>query len=340
MGNNNYYSSGQGLSNLGNCRFPSIEKIMEGTMKLDGSVILSDFIDTWLEIFKKNSVKSATYDRLIVSKKASEKYKIMRKNIERITFFDLQEYINELARSGYGLSTVKKQFRIVSAPLKQAAALKIISADPSVGISFPKEDNVKKKTKEIAAYDKREQALIWNEIATDPDDTGYLMIALLIETGMRIGEALALKWDDVDFARGAVNVHATIVFLCRPKDSFYQDSPKSSASRRIIPLTDRAMDVMRRLLKKKQSDWVFEDADGNRYSYNSVRWKTQRMCKRCGLKFLGDHVFRHTFATNCYYKGIDIKILSKLLGHASVQITYDTYISLFGNGFEDMKKAL
>ena len=64
------------------------------------------------------------------------------------------------------------------------------------------------------------------------------------------------------------------------------------------------------------------------------------MCVDAGIEYRGEHVFRHTFATNCYYKGMDIKILSRLLGHADVNITYNIYVHLYGDGFEEMYEAL
>ena len=62
--------------------------------------------------------------------------------------------------------------------------------------------------------------------------------------------------------------------------------------------------------------------------------------KQGGIEFRGEHVFRHTFATNCYHKGIDVKILSRLLGHADVNVTYNTYVHLYGDGFDEMYSAL
>ena len=72
----------------------------------------------------------------------------------------------------------------------------------------------------------------------------------------------------------------------------------------------------------------------------ALRWQTKCACRDAGIEYRGEHVFRHTFATNCYYKGMDIKILSHLLGHADVNITYNVYIHLFGDGFEEMYEAL
>ena len=68
-----------------------------------------------------------------------------------------------------------------------------------------------------------------------------------------------------------------------------------------------------------------------------------RLCeteyKAC-VPYRGEHVFRHTFATNCYHKGVDVKILSRLLGHADVNITYNIYVHLYGDGFDEMYAAL
>lgn len=69
-------------------------------------------------------------------------------------------------------------------------------------------------------------------------------------------------------------------------------------------------------------------------------YQTQCLCKAADVPYRGEHVFRHTFATNCYHKGIDVKILSRLLGHADVNITYNIYVHLYGDGFDEMYSAL
>ena len=74
--------------------------------------------------------------------------------------------------------------------------------------------------------------------------------------------------------------------------------------------------------------------------YEALRYQTQRLCKAADVPYRGEHVFRHTFATNCYHKGIDVKILSRLLGHADVNITYNIYVHLYGDGFNEMYAAI
>ena len=322
------------LQDLGNgIEDELIEKAM------NNQLTLYEFIDVWLELFKKNSVKSASYGRLIVSQKILKKYEISQKRICDISYFDIQRYINALVDYGYSLNNIKKQVLIVTAPLKQAAAMRVIPADPTIGIKMPAEAKVKKKTKELVAYTKEEQEKIWRKIVQNPDNVGYLSVAFQIETGLRAGELLALKWSDVDITRCRMKIHATIINPQYTNQAEYQDSAKSKSSNRVIPLTPRALAILKPLKERRTTEWVFEQ-DGERYSYQKLTYQTKKLCREAGIKYHGEHVFRHTFATNCYYKGIDVKILSRLMGHSSVQVTYNTYVNLYGDGFDDMYAAL
>ena len=322
-------------ANLGNLRSP----LQKGEIFVDSTVSLLEFVDVWLNTFKKNTVKPASYNRLLVSKKALEKYDICRKAISDIDFFDIQSYINDLVDAGYSMSGVKKQIRIVTSPLKQAAAIRLIQADPSIGLRLPVETNIKKKSKDIIAYDRDQQDKLFAEVVKNQTKVGYLAVVFMIETGVRSGELLALKWKDIQIDRSRMHVHATIVTPSNTGKSLYQDSPKTKSSNRIIPLTPRAKTILNILKATRETEWVFEQ-DKERYSYKKLMYQTKKLCRVTKVPYYGEHVFRHTFATNCYYKGVDVKILSKLMGHSSVTVTYNTYISLYGDGFDDMYAAL
>ncbi len=317
---------------LDNCRSP----LKEGDLEVDDTISLLDFVDLWLDTFKKNTVKKASFTRLECSRNALKDYPIGSMPIGKISFFDIQKYINELVDAGYSMSGIKKQMRIVTSPLKQAAAIRIISADPSIGVKLPVVTNLKKATKDIVAYTSDEQDRLFNEIKAHPENIGYLAVVFMIETGIRSGELLALKWEDVQIERSRMHIHATIVNPTSNIKSSYQDSPKSKSSNRVIPLTPRAIAILKMLPK---GEWVFSK-NGERYSYKTLMYNTKKLCRVTSVPYYGKHVFRHTFATNCYYKGIDVKILSKLMGHSSVNVTYNTYISLYGDGFDTMYAAL
>ena len=306
---------------------------------MNASISLTSYIAEWLATFKETTVKQSTYDRLLTSAKALEAYTIASMPIGEITFIDIQRYVNDLTKRGYGLSTIKKQMRIVTAPLKQASALHIIPADPGIGIRLPSRYNVSKPERLIEAYTTQEQTALLNVISSGRR-TGYFAIMLMIETGLRVGEVLALRWQDVQLSRKRINVRNTVVRLANKKKSFVQDSVKSESSRRTIPLTAEAIKILEKQYARKRNEWVFANDDGERLSYEALRYQTRKACKEAEIEYRGEHVFRHTFATNCYHKGIDVKILSRLLGHADVNITYNLYIHLYGDGFDEMYEAL
>lgn len=306
---------------------------------MNASISLTSYIAEWLATFKETTVKQSTYDRLLTSVKALEGYTIASMPIGEITSIDIQHYVNDLTKRGYGLSTIKKQMRIVTAPLKQASALHIIPADPGVGIRLPSRYNVAKPERLIEAYTAQEQTALLNVLSSGRR-TGYFAIMLMIETGLRVGEVLALRWQDVQLARKRINVRNTVVRLANKKQSFVQDSVKSESSRRTIPLTPEAINILEEQYARRTNEWVFTNDDGERLSYEALRYQTRKACDEAGIEYRGEHVFRHTFATNCYHKGIDVKILSRLLGHADVNITYNLYIHLYGDGFDEMYEAL
>jgi len=122
--------------------------------------------------------------------------------------------------------------------------------------------------------------------------------------------------------------------------AFPQNCAKSESSNRTIPLTPKAVSILQTLKANTEGEWVFAGDDGERLSHEALRYQTQCLCKAADVSYRGEHVFRHTFATNCYHKGIDVKILSRLLGHASMNIACNIYVHLYGNKYEEMHKAL
>lgn len=311
----------------------------EGENKMDDNMTVMEFIEMWLDTFKKNSVKTSSFGRLESSKTTLTRYEIAGKKISEVNFFDIQRYINQLVDDGYSLSNIKKQLRIVTSPLKLAASMRIIPADPSIGVKLPNETRVKKRTKEVIAYTNDEQERLFKRVAVSQMNVGYMGILFMIETGLRSGELLALKWKDVELDRSRVHVHATILNPMSNVKAAYQDSPKTKSSNRIVPLTPKAKAILKRLMEERETEWVFE-SKGRRYSYKQLMYQTKKLCREAGVPYYGEHIFRHTFATNCYYKGIDVKILSRLMGHSSVSVTYNTYINLYGDGFDEMYAAL
>ena len=292
-----------------------------------------------METVKKLKVKPATFDRLITSADALENYAIAHKLIGTISAEDCEDYVEEVTHKGCALTTIKKQILIVTAPLRYAYAHKQIAYNPSADLKPPSKANVKKAKKKVIAYDKEEQKKLRAVLETHKREA-YAAIDLMMETGLRPGEVLALDWDDIFLERKRLQVHKTVVNLANKKRSYVQDSPKSETSDRPVPLSPRAIEILQYLKSHSTRDYLFSNAGGGRLSYESLRYQCMLACKDAGVKYHGLHVFRHTFATNQFYKGTNVKILSKMLGHSETSVTYNIYVHLYGDGFEEMLSAV
>ena len=298
---------------------------------------LYQYTTLWLDMFKKNKVKQGTYDRLLQSNESLGRYEIGQSLVREVTPLDVQLYIDQITNDGYSFSTIKKQLELIRASLRKAVSLKIIPENPADEIEMPSQ-KVVKKPREIRAYDEKEQKRLQQYIETHTLDNAVLCAAFMIETGLRSGEALALRWRDVDIERHRCHVCATVVNPHIPSKAYVQDTPKTDASIRTVPLNIRATAILNIVKRRANSEFVF--GDDKRLEYPTLIRTIKKMCRDANVEYRGAHVFRHTFATNCYYKGVDIKILSRLLGHSDVKVTYNTYINLYGDGFDDMYAAI
>lgn len=300
---------------------------------------LHEEIESWLVSYKKNSVKPSTYDRLLVSLELLKKHPIANIPLDFLESDDIQNYINDMVEQKYARSTVKKQFYLIGAFIEHANLKGAFVRPIHKGARLPSESSMKKRRREVIAYTAREQSLL-NEVLMSKPDPVYRADRFMMETGLRVGEVAALEWSDVDWKRKAIKISKTVVRIVEHKMSYVQIGAKSSSSNRTIPLSPTAYDLLCVMYDEdgpEPEGYIFHDEEGGRISYASLRYRTEQACKKAGLPYYGLHVFRHTFATNCYNKGCDVKILSKFLGHSDVTITYNVYIHLFGDALEEMR---
>lgn len=302
---------------------------------------LIEAIEEWMVNYKRTTIKPASYDRLRVSAILMSKYPVSTIPIDELTSDDLQEYVNELVDNGYALTTIRKQMHLISAYITYANLKGDIVKPIHKGVGLPSESMVKKRKKEVVAYSQEEQKRL-KDIFVSGENPTYYADVLMMETGLRIGEALALCWSDIDWTRRAIRINKTVVRLGDAKKKYVQNGAKSFTSNRVIPLSTEAYNLLRLMQEndKTSSCYVFHDSKGDILTYEVVRWWTKKACDKAGVPYYGQHVFRHTFATNCYEKGCDVKLLSRMLGHSDVTITYNVYIHLFGDGLEEMRSIV
>lgn len=129
---------------------------------------------------------------------------------------------------------------------------------------------------------------------------------------MRIGELLALQWQDVDLVAGRINVRRNVVWG-------HVGTPKSGKSRE-IPLSNDALKALKDH-RHLRGALVFCDAGGHMLTDGEVRSPLWRACKRAGLRLITWHVCRHSFASHLVMRGAPIKAVQELLGHSTILMT-------------------
>ena len=166
--------------------------------------------------------------------------------------------------------------------------------------------------------------------------TKHFMYAFfMLNTGLRPGEALALTRADVDLKKKTVKVRKTYL----EKEKKIQYSTKTEASRRTVPIPDDTVSLLREYMlkqpKKKPEDPLFQTSTGKRPTPSYLRKRFKYAGEAINCEWVNLHTMRHTFASRLFAKGIDIKVISKLLGHAKVSTTYDIYVHIINDVVED-----
>lgn len=150
----------------------------------------------------------------------------------------------------------------------------------------------------------------------DAIEIGYL-------TGMRRGEVLGLKWEDINFEEKRLSVCRSLAGISGRE--IYIRPPKSESSKRIIWLDNRALSVLQRLKSKSKSDWVFTRVNGDVQPPTNVPKYMHISCDYAKIPARSFHTLRHTHASILLMQGVHPKIVQERLGHCNVNLTISTY---------------
>ena len=205
--------------------------------------------------------------------------------------------------------------------LEYAVQQNIIKKNPAIGIIVPKNGVAKK----VEAYTAEEQKKIVDYCR---DNTGMDRVYyFLIATGVRVGEAICLTWNDVNLKEGYIDINKTAI-----KGEGHikvQLHPKTGQSIRRIYLSDNTISFMRRLEREKKGDLVLANRNGNIYNVSTLRCHWMNTCAKLDIPYKSMHALRHSWATRALEGKIDVQTVSKMLGHKSVATTMDIYQSVF-----------
>lgn len=186
------------------------------------------------------------------------------------------------------------------------------------------------ETKPIEILNQKDQQSLENTLLSDlsPINIGIL---LTLNTGMRLGEICALQWKDIDLDNKVIHIRRSVIRVKNTdstsscKTMLILDTPKTATSSRDIPITNKMLSILSKANSDNQEAFV-TSAKKTFISPRTYEYQFKKRLDFCGLKKINYHALRHTFATRCIEKGVDVKTLSEILGHANVNITLNTYV--------------
>lgn len=244
---------------------------------------------------------------------------------------NLNKYISELNNS-LSYSMVKSIKGLINRSLQYAYNSEKLQ-EPCIINAKLKSQNKRK----VEALTRVEQRKIERYILAKKDYYHYGIVISLF-TGLRLGELLALTWQDVDFKNKLIYITKTYNLAIKDhKCITIQDCPKTQSSIREIPLSKKLMEVLQELKTQTKSEFVVSSKKGTQVLPRAYQKSFETLLKNLCIKHYGFHSLRHTFATRLLESGIDVKTISELMGHSSPTITLNRYVH---SNIQNKRKAL
>lgn len=305
------------------------------------SVRLNVALDQYLKNVKMSKVKDTTYDRV----ESTFKYHIQnealgRMQIGAITSTDIQKHLMDQCNLGLSKSSIKKIYNLLGEFFRYAAATRIIGYNPMTLVTMPHASNIRHESKEIETMT-TDELLKVIETAEECYANGRPVyrygeaIILLCLTGMRSGELRGINIRDIDMSRRTLSVSHNVTYAKDRKHGGIQYSigdVKTQKSHRNIPLNSRAILAIERLQNttcNHDTGYLICTANGKIVTHSHLQRCYSAILKKAGVRHMGLHSTRHTFATIMLKDAEDkgqIKEVSELLGHSQVSTTYEYYI--------------
>lgn len=315
------------------------------------TVTVGEYIENWLHTYKKGTLKPSSYDRLENTINHQVIPFLGDIQLQALSSDDIQTMITALQADGKSYSTIKKAYDCVNAVLTHAVIADDIIKNPMLLVKMPEKKLFEKH--EVRAFTQKEALAIIEE-AGRTYSTGKPIYSngdafiLMLNTGLRIGELSALRKSDWDEEKQELHVRQTAIKVKR-RDAdgeatggytLAANTTKTYSGDRIIPLNKTATEALQRIVKKRPgSEMLFSDTDKPINPHN-LQKSFYALLANIGIEKTGIHALRHTFASFLFAKGVDVKTVSRILGHANVQITLNTYIHMIKDADKNAVKQL
>ncbi len=306
---------------------------MPFTGKVNSNMSFADWIDFWYQQYSKPTLRPTTqsdYENLIYNHIIPGIGKLA---LNQLSQNDLQQFYSRLKTDGRmshtdlfgkGLSDrmMRKCHAVCRRCLEKALFDGLIRINPAIGCKLPP-----KKAKEMQVLTRDEMQRFIMQAKAD----GYFELFLLeLCTGMRRGEIVALKWEDLNMQTGKLHISRQATMA---KGQIHISAPKTKTSIRTIILPPDIVKILSVYKKTVNSRWMFpspikEDAPRHPAGVLNILYRTLEKAECKHIRF---HDLRHTFATTALANGMDVKTLSAIIGHISSETTLNIYTHITDN---------
>lgn len=339
---------------------------VENGYKVSEKIVLNDFIEHWLKNYKLNKIEPSSYSRLWGIYQCQIKNTIGKEYLHEISTQKIQRLIDTyanpnrrnikpLARSG-----LKKIKNLLNPCLEVAVREDILKKNPCKDVIIPLEGCIEVETKEQFTLTEEELKLLKEgclEKLTYKDEyvsRNRIVLLLLVNLGLRIGEMVALKWSDIDYRERKIRINKIMqtnlkngeTGLNLGSSSRIKKSSKTRSGVRNIPLNVTIEEYLR-ILKEYdkrngiKSEYVACTQAGNNSSPINFSRTLESVKKRMKLNSkISLHTLRHTFGSHLVKNNIGVEVVSNLMGHSNTTVTYNNYIHVLQEeGAEAMSKV-
>jgi integrase len=296
---------------------------------------VGEYLDRWLSDSVSDTVKATTFERYEQIVRLHLKPTLGRMKLKALTPAHVRGLYREKLEAGSSARTVRYIHTTLHKALKQAVMDGLIPRNATEAVKPPQ------STREEMRPLTPDQAKHLLQAAHEAGDRLEALYVLAIHTGLRQGELLGLKWDDINLKDGSLQVRRTLTMT---KDGPVFTSPKTTGSRRSVKLTSRATEALTSHLERQlreidrvgslwsENGLIFASETGDPLDRRAVTaLKFKPLLKHAGLPEIRFHDLRHTCATLLLTRNVNPKIVSEMLGHATIAITLDTYSHVLPN---------
>ena len=329
------------------------KKMSEVNVSTKGKgITVDEWMVQYLDEYKRNEVKETTYwSYMELYEKHIKKSDIGLSGLQSLTSQQLQKFYNDKKEQDYNPKTIRHMYVLINSALDKAMQIKLLNENVNRQTVIPKKEAY---TAKVLSAEEVKKILV-----NAKEDKLYPIIALEIYTGLRKGEIMALKWENISFDQEELHVEGN---LCRVVKEINADGskcyeykimePKTAKSKRVVPLLPGAIEALKMQQAMQAQDkemyseiyndqgLVFARCDGTFLSQRAFMDKYHAFLKRYGVSDVRFHDLRHTFATLLLEAGEEPKAIQELLGHSTYSTTMDIYAHVTKKGKVNAIKRL